>query len=124
MSEERRTILVVEDDRLSRKLFEDVLLAHGYSVLMTADALVALETAKKCRPDLILLDIRLPNVDGRRFLTMLKGDSTLRDIPVLAVSAYLVAQDRKILMDLGAANLLIKPVPIDQLVYAVAAIVA
>ena len=124
MSGAAKTILVVEDDRLSRKLFEDVLLAHGYSVLMTDDALVALETARNSRPDLILLDIRLPNVDGRRFLTMIKSDAILRSIPVLAVSAYLVPKDRMILIDLGAVDLLLKPVPIHKLVRAVATFVA
>ena len=100
-----------------------MLLAHGYSVLMTDDALVALETARKCQPDLILLDIRLPNVDGRRFLTMVKSEAILRSIPVLAVSAYLVDQDRKVLIDLGAVDLLLKPVHLDKLVRAVASFV-
>ena len=120
MSGENKTVLVVEDDRLSRKLFQDVLLANGYSVLSAVDGLSAMTSVRKCRPDLIVLDIILPKVDGWQFLKLIKSDPGLRSIPVLAISAYLMAEQRQMLISLGAADLILKPISIIGLVRAVA----
>lgn len=115
-----KTVLVVEDDPLSLKLFAEVLRAHGYSVQAVPDAPSAMISLAKCRPDLILLDIVLPDVDGRQLLKLIKTDTGLRGIPVLAVSAYFVLADRQMFIALGAADLIIKPLSIIELVRAVA----
>jgi two-component system cell cycle response regulator DivK len=122
MSGAGKTVLVVEDDALSRKLFEDVLRAHNYCVQSASDVPSAMTSLAGCRPDLILLDIRLPQVDGRQLLQMIKKDALLQSIPVLAVSAYLGPADKHMFILLGAADLIIKPFPIDDLISAVASL--
>ena len=88
---EGKTILVVEDNELNMKLFNDLLEAHGYRVVQTRDGLSALDMARKHMPDLILMDIQLPEVSGLEVTKWLKEDDDLQSIPVIAVSAQLAA---------------------------------
>ena len=80
-----KTVLVVEDNELNMKLFNDLLEAHGYKVVQTRDGLSALDMARKHMPDLILMDIQLPEVSGIEVTKWLKEDDKLRSIPVIAV---------------------------------------
>ena len=78
-----KKVLVVEDNELNMKLFNDLLEANGYQVIQTRDGLSALDLARQNRPDLILMDIQLPEVSGIEVTKWLKEDDELRAIPVM-----------------------------------------
>src|SRR3546814_14958485 len=88
-----KTVLIVEDNELNMKLFNDLLEAHGYRTLKTRDGIQALSIAREHRPDLILMDIQLPEVSGLEVTTWLKADDTPRRIPVIDVTAFAMRGD-------------------------------
>jgi two-component system, cell cycle response regulator DivK len=108
-----KRILVVEDNDLNRKLFCDVLQNHGYAVEPVADGRVALDRARGFSPDLIIMDIQLPNVSGLDLIEAAKQDPALRKIPVLAVTAYAAKGDEERIRRAGAEAYLAKPVSIQ-----------
>ena len=118
-----KRILVVEDNDLNRKLFCDVLKSQGYAVEPCADSLDALERARQFVPNLIIMDIQLPNVSGLDLIEAAKKDATLRAIPVLAVTAYAGKGDEERIRDAGAEGYLAKPVSIGPFMTAVKALV-
>lgn len=83
-----KTVLIVEDNELNMKLFNDLLEAHGYQTVQTRNGLEALDLARAHRPDLILMDIQLPEVSGLDVTRWLKEDDELKTIPVVAVTAF------------------------------------
>jgi len=83
-----KTILIVEDNELNMKLFNDLLQAHGYETVQTKDGRDALNLAREHTPDLILMDIQLPEISGLEITKMLKADDDLKHIPVIAVTAF------------------------------------
>ena len=107
-----KRILVVEDNDLNRKLFCDVLKANGYEVVPVADGQNVLATAKRFAPDLVIMDIQLPNISGIDLIAQLKADSALADVPVLAVTAYAGKGDEDRIRAAGAEDYLAKPVSI------------
>lgn len=107
-----KRILVVEDNDLNRKLFCDVLAANGYEVEPVADGEMALNAARAFAPDLAIMDIQLPNISGLDLIAAMKGDAMLRDVPVLAVTAYAGKGDEDRIRAAGAAEYLSKPVSI------------
>nr|WP_202389010.1 response regulator [Pelagerythrobacter marinus] len=114
-----KRILVVEDNDLNRKLFCDVLRANGYEVEPVADGELVLEAARRFGPDLVLMDIQLPNVSGVDLIAALKGDKGLAQVPVLAVTAYAGKGDEERIRAAGAADYLAKPVSIGPFMAAV-----
>lgn len=118
-----KRILVVEDNDLNRKLFCDVLRSQGYSVEPVSDGNVALERARAFAPNLVIMDIQLPNVSGLDLIEAAKRDETLRDIPVLAVTAYAGKGDEERIREAGAEGYLAKPVSIGPFMQAVRALV-
>jgi len=118
-----KRILVVEDNDLNRKLFCDVLRSQGYAVEPCADGNDALEAARQFVPNLIIMDIQLPNVSGLDLIEAAKRDATLRQIPVLAVTAYAGKGDEERIRDAGAEGYLAKPVSIGPFMAAVKALV-
>ena len=82
-----KTVLIVEDNELNMKLFRDLLEAHGYQTSGTSNGFEALDLVRKLRPDLILMDIQLPQVSGLEVTRWIKDDPELRAIPVVAVTA-------------------------------------
>ena len=84
----KKKVLVVEDNELNMKLFNDLLEAQGYDVVQTRDGLQALDLARQVKPDLVLMDIQLPEVSGIEVTKWLKEDEDLRNIPVIAVTAF------------------------------------
>ena len=90
-----KTVLIVEDNELNMKLFHDLLDAHGYDTLQTRDGMEALALAREHRPDLILMDIQLPEVSGLEVTKWLKEDDLLRQIPVVAVTAFAMKGDEE-----------------------------
>ncbi len=118
-----KRILVVEDNDLNRKLFCDVLKAGGFAVEPLADGRDVLVRAKEFVPNLIIMDIQLPNISGLELIEALKGDPELRPIPVLAVTAYAGKGDEERIREAGAEGYLAKPVSIGPFMMAVKALV-
>ena len=87
--------MIVEDNELNMKLFNDLLEANGYNTIKTDDGMKALELARTHRPDLILMDIQLPEVSGLEVTKWLKEDDELHKIPVIAVTAFAMKGDEE-----------------------------
>jgi len=107
-----KTVLVVEDNELNMKLFNDLLEAHGYRVLKTRDGLSALDMARTHMPDLILMDIQLPEVSGIEVTKWLKEDDVLRKIPVIAVTAFAMKGDEEKIREGGCEAYISKPISV------------
>jgi two-component system cell cycle response regulator DivK len=105
-----KRILVVEDNELNMKLLNDVLEAHGFEVLSTARGMVAVEWARQYHPDLILMDLQLPDLSGLDATRQLKADAETRGIPVIAVTAFAMAGDEKKALDHGCDAYIAKPI--------------
>lgn len=104
-----RTVLVVEDDYWTRLLLHELLEAHGYVALQARDALEAYQLARDFRPDLILMDIQLPEISGLEVVRQIKQNRSLRAIPVVAVTAMAMQGDEKAILDGGCVDYLSKP---------------
>jgi two-component system cell cycle response regulator DivK len=107
-----KTVLIVEDNELNMKLFNDLLEAHGYSTLQTRNGLLALEMARENEPDLILMDIQLPEVSGLEVVKWLKEDESLSHIPVIAVTAFAMKGDEERIRQGGCEAYISKPISI------------
>ena len=107
-----KTVLIVEDNELNMKLFHDLLDAHGYRTLQTRNGMDALRIARERRPDLILMDIQLPEVSGLEVTRWLKDDEELRDIPVIAVTAFAMKGDEERIRQGGCEAYISKPISI------------
>lgn len=114
-----KRILVVEDNDLNRKLFCDVLKANGFEVEPVADGELAMNAARAFAPDLVIMDIQLPNISGIDLIAAFKQDTTLADAPILAVTAYAGKGDEERIRDAGAQGYLSKPVSISPFMNAV-----
>src|SRR6185312_4291450 len=90
-----KLILIVEDNELNMRLLNDVLEAHGYSIIKTDHGEAAVEMARRDRPDVILMDIQLPDISGLEATRRLKADETTRAIPVIAVTAFAMSGDER-----------------------------
>ena len=108
----QRKVLIVEDNPLNMKLFNDLLEAHGYFTLHTKDGVEALRMARQHRPDLILMDIQLPEVSGLEVTKWLKEDEDLRSIPVIAVTAFAMKGDEEKIRDGGCEAYIAKPISV------------
>ena len=118
-----KRILVVEDNDLNRKLFCDVLRASGFEVEPVADGELVLNAARAFAPDLVIMDIQLGTVSGVDLITAMRRDASLRDTPVLAVTAYAGKGDEDRIRDAGATGYLSKPVSIGPFMAAVRGLV-
>jgi two-component system, cell cycle response regulator DivK len=107
-----KRVLIVEDNDLNMKLFNDLLEAHGYSTLQTKDGVEALRMAREHRPDLILMDIQLPEISGLEVTKWLKEDDDLRAIPVIAVTAFAMKGDEEKIRDGGCEAYIAKPISV------------
>jgi two-component system, cell cycle response regulator DivK len=108
----RRRVLIVEDNDLNMKLFNDLLVAHGYDTLQTKDGVEALALARQHRPDLILMDIQLPEVSGLEVTKWIKEDKSLSMIPIIAVTAFAMKGDREKVRDGGCEDYIAKPISV------------
>jgi len=107
-----KTVLIVEDNELNMKLFHDLLEAHGYQTVGTRNGIEALDLARKHRPDLILMDIQLPEVSGLEVTKWLKEDDDLAHIPVIAVTAFAMKGDEERIREGGCEAYLSKPISV------------
>ncbi len=105
-----RTVLIVEDNELNMKLFSDLLTVHGYTVVEARDGRSALPMARKHAPDLILMDIQLPELSGLEVTEVLKADVDCAHIPVIAVTAYAMRGDEERIKQGGFEAYLSKPI--------------
>ena len=117
-------VLVVEDDPLSQRLMRDVLQVHGYDTVVAGSAEEGLLSAKSRRPDVVLMDIRLPGMDGFAALDALRAEPTTADVPVLAVTASVMMGEREKIMGAGFDGYHPKPIQIPQLLAEIAQMLA
>ena len=115
-----KTVLIVEDNELNMKLFNDLLEAHGYRTLGTRNGIEALELARKHRPDLILMDIQLPEVSGLEVTKWLKDDPELKAIPVVAVTAFAMKGDEERILQGGCEGYISKPISVPHFLETIA----
>ena len=107
-------ILVVEDNALNIKLFCDLLAAHGHEPQAVTDSREALEAARAFRPDLVITDIQLPHVSGMELMQQLRADADLKDVPIMAVTAYAAPGDDERIRAAGAQAYVSKPISVAR----------
>lgn len=115
----RKRILIVEDDKLNRQMLQDYIAFCGYSVLSLPSGDEFFEEITAFQPHLILLDLRLPGIDGYTLLVQLKANPTYQHIPVIIVSACAFRADKQRAFNLGACRYFIKPVDLTDLKIAI-----
>ena len=108
-----KKILIVEDNELNMKLFNDLLETSGYETRQTREGLKAISIAKKFLPDLILMDIQLPEVSGLEVAKWIKDDDNLSNIPIVAITAFAMKGDQERILDGGCEAYLSKPISIS-----------
>lgn len=109
-----KKVLIVEDNELNMKLFHDLLEAHGYDVVECTSGAKVLETARENNPDLILMDIQLPEVSGLDVTKWLKEDDELKHIPVVAVTAFAMKGDEEKIREGGCEDYISKPISVTR----------
>ena len=110
----QKTVLIVEDNELNMKLFNDLLEAHGYATLQSRNGMEALELARAHKPDLILMDIQLPEVSGLEVTKWIKEDDDLKIIPVIAVTAFAMKGDEERIRQGGCEAYISKPISVSS----------
>lgn len=108
-----KTVLIVEDNDLNLKLFRDLLSANGYKTVETKEGIEAISLTRNTMPDIILMDIQLPEISGLDITRKLKADPQIRHIPVIAVTAFAMKDDEDKIMQAGCEAYLSKPIAID-----------
>lgn len=111
-----KTVLIVEDNELNMKLFRDLLEAHGYQTAGTSNGHEALDLVRTLRPDLVLMDIQLPQVSGLEVTRWIKDDPELRRIPVVAVTAFAMKGDEERIREGGCEAYLSKPISVGKFI--------
>jgi len=109
-----KKILIVEDNDQNMKLFNDLLQAHGYETVQTVDGRDALKLVREHSPDLILMDIQLPEISGLEVTKMIKADDDLKDIPVIAVTAFAMKGDEEKIREGGCEGYIAKPISVPH----------
>jgi two-component system cell cycle response regulator DivK len=112
-------ILVVEDNALNIKLFCDLLAAHGHETEGVTDSRFALDAARDFRPDLVITDIQLPHVSGLELMELIRADADLRQVPIMAVTAYAGVGDDERIRAAGAQAYVSKPISVMRFAEAV-----
>lgn len=107
-----KTVMIVEDNELNMKLFNDLLEAKGYTTIQTRNGMEALDLARTHKPDLILMDIQLPEVSGLEVTKWLKQDDKLHTIPVIAVTAFAMKGDEERIRQGGCEAYISKPISV------------
>lgn len=116
------TILLVEDNELNRDMLSRRLRARGFTVVMAVDGLAGVEAARTTRPDLILMDLGLPDIDGCEATARIKADETTRHIPIIALTAHVLPEHQQRALEAGCSDHDSKPVVLDRLLQKMAAL--
>jgi len=111
-----KKVMIVEDNELNMKLFRDLVEVNGYETLLTRSGLDVLELARAHRPDLILMDIQLPEISGLDVTRKLKADAELRSIPVIAVTAFAMKGDEEKIRQSGSEDYMSKPISVPHFI--------
>ena len=124
MSDEKKTVIVVEDEPDAAEMFAEMMRVTGFNVIQLFSSTPAISTISAERPDLVILDIMMPDVSGLEVLRYMQREPELKDIPVILVSAKSMPADIQEGLDAGASNYLTKPVGFLELKEAVEALVS
>lgn len=108
-------ILIADDRASSRELLRTVLLRAGYTVLEAEDGAQAVALARSGHPDLVMLDLQMPGLDGFGALAELRGDPRFKDVPIVALTASAMRGDREKILEAGFTDYLAKPVGLEML---------
>lgn len=119
-----KRILVVEDNQIGLILLNQLLKAHGYEILQTPEGWEAIDLARNKQPDLILMDIRLPDISGLDVTRLLKQDDQTKAIPIIAVTAFAMPGDEERALEAGCAAYIAKPIILDNLLRAIESILS
>lgn len=111
-----KKVLIVEDNELNMKLFHDLLEAHGIDTVETSNGLEVMDIARRENPDLILMDIQLPEVSGLDVTKWLKADEDLKRIPVIAVTAFAMKGDEEKIREGGCEDYISKPISVSRFI--------
>ena len=117
-------ILIVEDNALNIKLFCDLLAAHGHEPQAVTDSRQALDAARELVPDLVITDIQLPHVSGLELIRMIRADERLKEVPIMAVTAYASLGDEERIRGAGAESYVTKPISVARFVQEVDSLLA
>ena len=109
-----KTVLIVEDNELNMKLFNDLVETRGCAIIQTRSGVEAVDLARKHRPDLILMDIQLPEISGLQVTQWLKDDENLKAIPIIAVTAFAMKGDEEKIRQGGCEAYLSKPISVGK----------
>lgn len=109
-----KKVLIVEDNELNMKLFHDLLEAHGIATVETKDGREVLDLARTHNPDLIIMDIQLPEISGLEVTKWLKSDEDLKHIPIVAVTAFAMKGDEEKILSGGCEGYLSKPISVSE----------
>ena len=110
-----KIVMVVEDNEKNRKLMRVVLKSKGYNVIEATTGEEAIDTLKKQKPDIILMDIQLPGIDGITLVKQIKADANTNDIPIIAVTAYAMKGDEQKILSCGCNGYISKPIDTHEL---------
>ncbi len=119
LDSEKKKILIVEDNDLNLKLFRDLLNANGYETVETKEGYEAINLTRSIKPDLILMDIQLPEISGLEVTERIKADETIRHIPIIAVTAFAMKDDETKILRAGCEAYISKPISISDFLGAV-----
>lgn len=111
-----KKVMVVEDNHLNRKLFNDLLQVHGYETIMTDRPLEAVDLVIKNMPDLILMDIQLPEISGLEVIRRIKERPEIASIPIVAVTAFAMKGDEERILAHGCKAYLAKPISVSTFI--------
>ncbi len=112
VAQTQKTILIVEDNDLNLKLFRDLLGANGYNTVETKEGYEAINLTKSLHPDLILMDIQLPEISGLEVTKRIKADKEISHIPIIAVTAFAMKNDEEKIRHAGCEGYVSKPISI------------
>jgi len=111
----RKRVLVAEDDRLSLTVLRQLLMAQGYEILQSSEGWDGINRARNEQPDLIVMDIKLPDISGLDATLLLKKDDQTKNIPIIAVTGCVTPEDKANALKSGCAAYITKPVKVDEL---------
>ena len=116
-------ILLVEDNEMNRDMLSRRLARRGYEILIAVDGMQGIEMARREAPDIILMDMSLPDVDGWETTRRMRSDDALRDVPIIALTAHAMAGDREKALGAGCDDYDTKPVDLGRLIDKITALV-
>lgn len=111
-----KKVLIVEDNELNMKLFQDLLEAHGIETVQTHEGRKAFDMAMEHKPDLIIMDIQLPEISGLEITKLLKNEEQLKHIPVIAVTAFAMKGDEQKIREGGCEDYVSKPISVSNFI--------